>query len=250
MKDFFEKNGYLILKGVISPERATAHAKHLHVLREKFGDMPADEINSHLLQDDSDWYEMISDPALLDIAQFFLGKDIAHFYSRYFAKKPCSGREVPWHQDGAYYTLEPIKLCTLWLSLTKSTPENGGLRVLPGSHKFQLHNIKPTDDESSILKRLMNTANIDLSGATDLITEPGDVVMIHPHLLHSSGKNFSHEWRIGLAIRYIPTSVRITWEELYNEPWDCAYLLRGKGYNADINRYMPVPNDRSLRGDS
>lgn len=246
MYQFFEDNGYLILKGVISPERAAAHAEHLHVLREQFDDMPADEINSHLLQEDKEWYDIISDPALVDIAQHFLGENIAHFYSRYFAKKPRSGREVPWHQDGAYYTLNPIKLCTLWLSLTKSTPENGGLRVLPGSHKFQLHDIKPTDDESSILKRLMSTENIDFSGAVDLVTEPGDVVLIHPHILHSSSVNSSHDWRIGLAVRYIPTSVRITWEELYGEPWDCAYLLRGKGDNADINRYMPVPGSQTI----
>lgn len=246
MNEFYENNGYLIVKRVIDPARASAHAAYLHVLRDRFDNIPADEINSHLLQNDKEWYDIISDPALVDIAQNFLGENIAHFYSRYFAKHPHSGREVPWHQDGAYYTLDPVRLCTLWVSLTHSTPQNGGLRVLPGSHKLHLRDIRPTDDESSILKRLMDKDSIDFSGAVDLVTEPGDVVLIHPHLLHSSSVNISDEWRIGLAVRYIPTSVRITWEELYGEPWDCAYLLRGRADNAEINRYMPAPDGKLI----
>ncbi|KTR97197.1 phytanoyl-CoA dioxygenase family protein [Pantoea dispersa] len=241
MDDFFEQNGYCIYRRVLDPDIALKHVQHFHTLTDMHPDIEPDEISSHLLQHDTEWYKIISSPELVNIANELLGDNIAHFYSRYFAKKPDTGREVPWHQDGAYYPLDPIRLCTLWLSLTDSTPENGCLKVIPGTHKYDLHALKEAKDERSILKRVMDITGIDTTGVVHIKTQPGDVVVIHPNLLHSSDINRSDKWRIGLAIRYIPTDVKITWESLYGEPWDCAFHLRGEALNRETNNYLNAP---------
>lgn len=241
MNDFFNDNGYFICRNVITKKEALRQLNHFHNLRNKHSDIEPDEISSHLLQRDAEWYSLISNPALVNIAESLLGQGIAHFYSRYFAKKPNVGREVPWHQDGAYYPLDPIKLCTLWVSLTESTLDNGCLKVIPGTHKFDLHKIQETDNKNSILKRVMDTTGLDTSEVVNIITSPGDVVIIHPNLMHSSEINTSTDWRIGLAIRYIPTSVKITWESLYGVPWDCAFHLKGECLNSKSNNYLNAP---------
>ncbi|MCW7763112.1 phytanoyl-CoA dioxygenase family protein, partial [Photorhabdus luminescens] len=244
MNDFYRKNGYLVFKSVIDKKEATSQLKHFFHLKETFSNIPPDEISSHLLQNDPQWYELISSSSMLDVAEMFIGKDIAHFYSRYFAKSPHIGRAVPWHQDGAYYPLDPIRLCTLWVSLTHSTPNNGCLRIIPGSQHSKLREIKKSDDPKSILKRVMDSDNIGEEKAVDIITEPGDVVIIDPKVIHSSNINKSSEWRIGLAVRYIPTDVKITWQSLYGSPWDCAFMLRGMTKNNEFNNYLPAPQRR------
>jgi carbonic anhydrase len=50
--------------------------------------------------------------------------------------------------------------------------------------------------------------NIREEDAVELIMEPGDVSLHHTLIAHSSGPNLSGDWRIGIGISYIPTSVR------------------------------------------
>ena len=46
------------------------------------------------------------------------------------------GREKPWHQDTAYFVMEPIDLVLgTWIALDAATPENGCMHVIPGSHR-------------------------------------------------------------------------------------------------------------------
>src|SRR5438067_268260 len=77
------------------------------------------------------------DERLLDIAETLVGPNIALFNASYFCKAPRNGSPVLWHQDRWYW---PIKsdVVTLWLAIDDSTPENGCLRVIPGSQYTSL----------------------------------------------------------------------------------------------------------------
>jgi hypothetical protein len=44
---------------------------------------------------------LVSDDRLLNLAEIFVGKDIALFASHYVSKPPFSGLPVLWHQDRA-----------------------------------------------------------------------------------------------------------------------------------------------------
>ena len=43
------------------------------------------------------------------------------------------GQPVLWHQDGSFWPLKPMEVISLWLSLDEVTPENGCMRVIPGT---------------------------------------------------------------------------------------------------------------------
>lgn len=45
---------------------------------------------------------------------------------------------VDWHQDGAYWPLEPMNVITLWLAVDRSDKDNGCLKVVRGTHKENL----------------------------------------------------------------------------------------------------------------
>ena len=68
------------------------------------------------MTDDPFWVRLVSDDRLLNVAETFVGPNIALFASHYIAKRPFDGQAVLWHQDGSYWPLEPMEVVTLWLA--------------------------------------------------------------------------------------------------------------------------------------
>ena len=53
----------------------------------------------------------------------------------YMAKAPAGGTGVALHQDTHYIRNEPNTLMACWVALSQTGPDNGGLVVVPGSHR-------------------------------------------------------------------------------------------------------------------
>ena len=141
-----------------------------------------------------------------------------------------------WHQDGSYWPLEPMEVVTLWLAVDDSTPENGCMRVIPGTQGMDLQQLQSKTDVANVLSSTMDTALVDESKAVDLVLKAGDISVHHPNVIHGSNANTSGKRRCGLTIRYIPASTRIRTEK----QWPSAFLLRGQAVPG-INTYLPWP---------
>ncbi len=230
----FERDGYVIFRNVLDAGLVAEASDHVGWLQERHPDLGGEDLGHLLVARDPFWVRLISDERLLDIAEAFVGPDIALFASHYISKPPFSGKPVLWHQDGAYWPLEPMQVVTLWLAVDESTPENGCLRVIPGSHRQDLHALRQRTDVDSVLGS-ESAVDVDESHAVDLTLQPGDVEVHHPSILHASNANTSPKRRCGLTIRYIPTSTKILTDE---QPFASALHLRG---NAGVNSYQPRP---------
>lgn len=230
----YDDDGYAIFKGVLDPELIAEADGHVRWLQERHPDRTGEDLSTELVAKDPFWVRLVSDDRLLDVAERFIGPDIALFASAYISKPPYTGKAVLWHQDGAFWPLDPMRVVTLWLAIDRSTPENGCLRVIPGSHKEDLHDVRERDDAGAVFG-VESAVGVDESQAADLVLEPGDVEVHHPNIMHGSNANESPHRRCGLTIRYIPTSTRITEEPL---PFPSALLLRGE---PGVNEYQPRP---------
>jgi ectoine hydroxylase-related dioxygenase (phytanoyl-CoA dioxygenase family) len=142
-----------------------------------------------------------------------------------------------WHQDGAYWPLEPMDVVTLWLAIDPSVPENGCMYVIPGTQVMDLQQMHPTPGGQNVLGSAMEDDKVDAERAIDIVLQPGDVSVHHPNIVHGSNANTSTLRRCGLTIRYIPTSTRIVSDE---RRWPSAFLLRGQPV-AGVNEYLPWP---------
>ncbi|MGL5908940.1 MAG: phytanoyl-CoA dioxygenase family protein [Phycicoccus sp.] len=229
----YETDGYTILRGVIDPDLVGEASDHIAWLQHRHPDLRPEQLSHELVATDPFWVRLVGDPRLLDIAAQFIGPDIALFASHYIVKPPRSGQAVLWHQDGGYWPLDPVRVVTLWLAVDRSTPENGCLRVIPGSHREELHPYREAPGENVLGSETV--VEVDESQAADMVLEPGDVEVHHPNILHGSTANTSPHRRAGLTIRYIPTSTRITAPE---QPYASALLLRGE---PGVNTYQPAP---------
>lgn len=239
VRDEYEKNGWAIARGVLDADLIGEAKNHVEWLLKKHPDLRGEQLGHTLVTDDPFWVRLVGDDRLLDVAEQFIGPNIALFASHYIAKRPFDGQPVLWHQDGAYWPLKPMEVVTLWLAVDDATPENGCMRVIPGTHKMALQQLQERKDIANVLNSQIDPKLVDESKAVDVILKAGDVSIHHPNIIHGSEANTSAKWRRGLTIRYIPTSTRITAVKP-GEKWPSAFLLRGEAV-AGVNEYQKRP---------
>ncbi len=75
-------------------------------------------------------------PALVGLVERIVGTETRMIQDMALLKPAHVGREKPWHQDTAYFVMEPIELVLgTWIALDPATAENGCMHVIPGSHR-------------------------------------------------------------------------------------------------------------------
>ena len=177
-------------------------------------------VKSHLLFTWSD--RIVHHPAILDAVEDLIGPNIFCWTTNFFIKEAASPGFVSWHQDAAYWGLDPEDVVTAWVALSPSNAVSGCMKVVPGSH-FESHLAHvDTFAENNMLTRGQEIAvEVDESRTVAMPLEPGEMSLHHIRLVHGSAPNLSVDRRIGLAIRYMPTHVRQT------KLRDSAMLVRG-----------------------
>lgn len=121
-------------------------------------------------------------------------------FANFLVKSPNSNRQVGLHQDWTYTDETRFHSINIWMPLHATNAKNGGLFVVPRSHKlpFSLR-YTPFDErlydvDFSLLKK--NSVLIE--------TQRGDVVIYDSRLLHFSEGNFSEASRIACAGIFLP----------------------------------------------
>ena len=152
-------------------------------------------------------HELSNHPRILELVKAILGENVLIHGSTLFSKMPGDGKYVSWHQDGYLRDFTSDEYVTAWLSIEKSTPENGCLRVIPGTHKkVYKHELIPADD-NMLAAGLTAVGDFSEEDAIDIVLEPGEMSLHHVNLIHGSSPNLSDIPRIGYAIRYITPAV-------------------------------------------
>ena len=155
-------------------------------------------------------------PELTDRVASLLGPDLMIWCSYFQVKQPAARAvgnaqiytKVPWHQDGAYYDLQPQILVSAWIAITESTKENGCLQVVAGSHlKTFDHDIDPGRFE---FDRSVPEEAIDYNLVRAPVLRPGEFVLFNENTVHSSGPNHTSQPRVGLTPRISAPFVRVT----------------------------------------
>lgn len=154
--------------------------------------------------------ELGRNPAILDALEDIIGPDILLFGASIFAKNGRDPRYVSWHQDSAYFGLDPHEEVTAWVGLTDSTVEKGCLKVMPGSHlEADMRHVE-TFAADNMLARGQSIEGIDEARAVHMEVAAGEFSLHHERTAHASGPNRSDTRRIGFAFFYIPTHVQST----------------------------------------
>ena len=146
-------------------------------------------------------------PAVLDMVEQVIGEDFALWNSSFFAKPAHDGQATPWHQDGEYWPLRPLATCTVWIAVDAATPDNGCLRLIPGSHKAKTLWQHHTNSAPNLtLNQELLPSEFNEENAVDLVLESGQMSLHDIYMVHGSEANHSPQSRRGMTLRYFPTT--------------------------------------------
>jgi len=191
------------------------------------------------------WYLTIARiPEILDMVCQLIGDDVALWNSSFFAKPAKVGSKTPWHQDGEYWPIAPLATCTVWIAVDASTPENGCLRVIPGSHRQKrLAQHQQNDAPGLALHLELDQTEFDESTAEDIVLEPGQISLHDVYLYHGSEANTSDHPRRGITLRYMPTT------SVYQHDTTTKFQREGRLVMSQRTIYLMRGKDQSGQND-
>jgi ectoine hydroxylase-related dioxygenase (phytanoyl-CoA dioxygenase family) len=139
---------------------------------------------------------------VLDAVEDLIGPSIQLHNSNMHLKLPEHGGEVDWHQDFPYLPHTNYDLLNTMIMLDDSTPENGCLNVIPGSHRGgPLEHGGPGEAADSNFK--LSAAQRAAGQPVDDVVVPAGGMSIHHCLtLHSSRPNRSPRARRALIFTF------------------------------------------------
>lgn len=203
-----------------------------------------------LLSEDPVFADYCRNSDILDMVSQLIGPDIALWNSSFFAKPARDGVRTPWHQDGEYWPIRPLATCTVWLAIDDATPENGCLRVIPGSHRAQQLRAHHTSSDTDVtLTQELDDSEYNRDEAEDIVLRAGQISLHDVYLLHGSEANTSDKSRRGMTMRFMPTTSvfdrelaarKATEMNITNHAERPVYLMRGVDRSGK-NQFVNVP---------
>jgi non-haem Fe2+, alpha-ketoglutarate-dependent halogenase len=182
-------------------------------------------------------YQMASHPKVLDAVEGAIGPNILVWGSDWFVKFPRDPAFISWHQDGAYWGLQPPKVTTAWIALSPSTLESGCMLVMPGTQKMELPQRETYALDNALSRGQEIMIEVDESKAAALVLAPGEMSLHHIGIAHGSKANHADYARVGIAVRYIAPEVIQNGSER-----QIVQLVRGRDEHGNFEIVAP-PSD-------
>lgn len=209
---FYKENGYIPAMDVFSANEVECYRNQFNQLEEREGKEKSTFGLQNLHFKERFVWEMATHPRVLDLMQQVMGKDILLFRTVFMCKYPSKNARgfFAWHQDGAYWGLEPPDAHIAWIAVDDSDTENGCLRVISGSHKSEMIIHKPSEQEGNFLRidQSIPSEYIDESLAVNLVQKAGSMSIHHAQTFHASNPNKSERRRCGLIVSYVEPGVK------------------------------------------
>lgn len=210
------RDGYCRIAGVLEPEMLD----RLRAVTDRLLDDQGEEHQAAQrstgsmisVTDDALFAELVAYPRALDaLAQ--LGVVHPRWSSGFVISKPPQSPALFWHQDwwgwndACSYTPIPQQLFLMYY-LVDTSPHNGCLRLLRGSHlrRHAMHDTVP-DAHTDELRRMVDPdhpAYQSIAEEVDVPVRAGDVVIGDSRLLHSAHANKSDARRTVITLWYHP----------------------------------------------
>ncbi len=243
---FYNENGYIKLKQVLSPA-LLQHFRQAITARvaELSADFPPmDQRNTYgkaFLQIMNLWTQSE------EVKQFVFGKRIARiatdllqvtgvriYHDQALYKEPGGGF-TPWHADQYYWPVSSDRIITAWVPLQDTPPEMGPLAFCEKSHRFQIGRDLEISDESEItLKEALHSFRMEES-PFDL----GDVSFHAGWTFHRAGANSTSRPREVMTMIYMDENIRLAAPKNKNQVNDierwCPGVQIGQVIDSPLN---------------
>lgn len=115
-------------------------------------------------------------------------------------KQPAYSSETLWHRDTRYWNFSDKYLINAWFALGDELQQNGAMKILPGSHRWEVQ--EHALDEAQFLK-LDHHDNQERLATQRLVTlNKGDALLFSAHCFHAAGKNTTLDSKFSMVFTY------------------------------------------------
>ena len=220
-REQLDQDGYCLLEGLIA-EDMLARLREVTdglIARQAAAHFARNRAQGSLIRATEDPFmaRLIAYPPML-AALARLGFPDPKWGSGFVISKPPKSPPLFWHQDARFWN-DPISYtprtiqCFLMIYLVDTTPHNGCLRLIPGSHlkRHRLHDALPDAHEAELSRAddLAQLAFQRAAGEVDVPVKAGDVVMGSARLLHAAHGNDSDQRRTNITLWYYPEFAKL-----------------------------------------
>jgi non-haem Fe2+, alpha-ketoglutarate-dependent halogenase len=211
--DSFHYNGFLFPIPALTGAEIDACLAGLARLEAELGSAVADadiKWRSHAYAH-SPWFNaLIRHPRILDAVEDVIGPNILVWTSTFFIKEPHSPTFAAWHQDGAYFGLEPKEQVCAWVALTDASKEAGCMEMLSsrGAPRMLHHAALGLKDSINRAGQTIMDP-FDDSEPVAMALRAGEFSLHHELAMHRSAPNNAGHRRVGIGLNYVPAHVRV-----------------------------------------
>jgi len=138
--DAYHEEGYLLVENLLSAEEVEAFLDH------ESRPQPPERRRGLLTHTvDPQWRALATHPHVAGVARQLLRARPMIVQTMYLNKPPNGGKGIALHQDALYLRNEPNTLMACWIALDDTDGDNGGLCVVPRSHRDGLRSAHLTE---------------------------------------------------------------------------------------------------------
>lgn len=209
----YEKNGYILVKGLLTPAEAAHMRTESHDLLARLADAQdatwassaalAGGKPTHLQHcHDTQFYSaaysrLLTDTRFTDVAGQVIGTpNVQLHHTKLFVKPPAAGSPFPMHQDHPFFPHTYHRMAAAIMHFDDAPEEKGCVRVVPGSYK---NGPLPHDPEGSFH---LSPTDWPIEMSVPCPAEAGDVLFFSYLTVHASGVNVSNEARTTWLIQF------------------------------------------------
>ena len=269
--EFYEENGYLVLKNRLNAEMIGAVRAEIAPLEQQAvgmteSDDRIDLEDSHRPDDprvrriklphkqSQLFNELLHSDTILAPVRDLIGPDLRLHTTKLNMKSAGYGAAIEWHQDFAFYPHTNDDVLAVALIIDDMKLENGPLMVFPGSHKGPIYDHH--DDGVFAGGIDMKRSGLDMADAVPLTGPAGSISIHHARIIHGSAQNLSDSPRRLMffevmaadAFPVMGSMTRFEGIETYNELMLCgAPTLTPRLADVPVRIPLPQPdNNRSI----
>ena len=124
--------------------------------------------------------------------------------SSFLKKNPNENNPLPLHQDWTVTDEDKFGSYTIWIPLQDTTPHNGAIRVIPGSHQVENNFRAPSLPVAFEKERTAFNAYLKT-----LPLAAGEAFIFNQKLMHASFPNSSNTERLAVTIGILPKAANL-----------------------------------------
>lgn len=171
--------------------------------------------------------DRMAEVSIVSVLRQLVGNNIEFLSAKAVVKDRRITYASPWHRDWEYW--RGTEKISAWVALDDARPENGGLRVIPGSHRRSFE-IRFHEKASTFNHRIDDDQLADLT-VVDVELGRGDVLFFSDRTVHGSHPNTSGDDRWSFIATYRDAGVVDD-----SNVWETAWVLAGQSVNVPGHR--------------